>query len=52
MTEKYDAIVVGTGQSGPSLAARLAGAAKFSRLVATEGWSGPSTFLKIASERM
>ncbi len=26
MTTKYDAIVVGTGQSGPSLAARLAGA--------------------------
>ncbi len=26
MTTKYDAIVIGTGQSGPSLAARLAGA--------------------------
>ncbi len=26
MPEKYDAIVIGTGQSGPSLAARLAGA--------------------------
>ena len=25
MTTKYDAIVIGTGQSGPSLAARLAG---------------------------
>ena len=25
MTKKYDAIVIGTGQSGPSLAARLAG---------------------------
>ncbi len=24
MTTKYDAIVIGTGQSGPSLAARLA----------------------------
>ncbi len=26
MTTKYDAIIIGTGQSGPSLAARLAGA--------------------------
>ncbi len=26
MTEKYDAIVIGTGQSGPSLAARFASA--------------------------
>ena len=26
MSEKYDAIVIGTGQAGPSLAARLAGA--------------------------
>ncbi len=25
MTTKYDAIIIGTGQSGPSLAARLAG---------------------------
>ncbi len=25
MTTKYDAIVIGTGQSGPSLATRLAG---------------------------
>jgi pyruvate/2-oxoglutarate dehydrogenase complex dihydrolipoamide dehydrogenase (E3) component len=25
MTTKYDAIVIGTGQSGPSLAARLTG---------------------------
>ncbi len=25
MTTKYDAIVIGTGQSGPSLAARMAG---------------------------
>ncbi len=23
MTEKYDAIIIGTGQAGPSLAARL-----------------------------
>jgi pyruvate/2-oxoglutarate dehydrogenase complex dihydrolipoamide dehydrogenase (E3) component len=26
MATKFDAIVIGTGQSGPSLAARLAGA--------------------------
>ena len=26
MTTKYDAIIIGTGQSGPSLAAKLAGA--------------------------
>ena len=26
MTTKYDAIIIGTGQSGPSLASRLAGA--------------------------
>ena len=26
MTAKYDAIVIGTGQAGPSLAGRLAGA--------------------------
>jgi len=26
MTTKYDAIIIGTGQSGPSLATRLAGA--------------------------
>ena len=26
MTERYDAIVVGTGQAGPALAVRLAGA--------------------------
>jgi pyruvate/2-oxoglutarate dehydrogenase complex dihydrolipoamide dehydrogenase (E3) component len=25
MTTKYDAIVIGTGQSGPSLAARMVG---------------------------
>lgn len=28
MTERYDAIVIGTGQAGPSLAVRLAGAGK------------------------
>ena len=28
MTTRFDAIIIGTGQSGPSLAARLAGAGR------------------------
>jgi pyruvate/2-oxoglutarate dehydrogenase complex dihydrolipoamide dehydrogenase (E3) component len=33
MTERYDAIVIGTGQAGPSLAVRLAGAGRRTAIV-------------------
>ena len=40
MAEKYDAIVVGTGQSGPSLAARLAGAGQKVAIVERKRFGG------------
>ncbi len=40
MAERYDAIVVGTGQSGPSLAARLAGAGQKVAIVERKRFGG------------
>lgn len=40
MTERYDAIVIGTGQSGPSLAVRLAGAGRKTAIVERTRFGG------------
>ena len=40
MTEKYDAIVIGTGQSGPSLAVRLAHAGKKTAIIERKLFGG------------
>jgi pyruvate/2-oxoglutarate dehydrogenase complex dihydrolipoamide dehydrogenase (E3) component len=40
MTEKYDAIVVGTGQAGPSLAVRLAAAGKKTAIIERKLFGG------------
>ena len=40
MTKKYDAIVIGTGQAGPSLAARLAGAGMKTAIVERKRFGG------------
>ncbi len=40
MPEKYDAIVIGTGQSGPSLAARLAGAGMKTAVIERDRFGG------------
>jgi len=40
MTEKYDAIVIGTGQSGPSLAARLANAGRKTAIIERKLFGG------------
>jgi pyruvate/2-oxoglutarate dehydrogenase complex dihydrolipoamide dehydrogenase (E3) component len=40
MTEKYDAIVIGTGQSGPSLAVRLANAGRKTAIVERKLFGG------------
>ncbi|MFQ5953613.1 MAG: mercuric reductase, partial [Kiloniellales bacterium] len=40
MTEMYDAIVIGTGQSGPSLAARLAGAGQKVAIIERKRFGG------------
>jgi len=40
MTEKYDAIVIGTGQSGPSLAVRLANAGRKTAIIERKLFGG------------
>ena len=40
MTTRYDAIVIGTGQSGPSLAARLAGAGRKVAIIERNRYGG------------
>ena len=40
MTEKYDAIVIGTGQSGPSLAVRLANAGRRTAIIERKDFGG------------
>ena len=40
MSEKYDAIVIGTGQSGPSLAVRLASAGRKTAIVERKLFGG------------
>jgi pyruvate/2-oxoglutarate dehydrogenase complex dihydrolipoamide dehydrogenase (E3) component len=40
MTARYDAIVIGTGQSGPSLAARLAGAGRKVAIIERNRYGG------------
>jgi len=40
MTTSYDAIVIGTGQSGPALAARLAGAGKRVAIIERNRYGG------------
>ena len=40
MTEKYDAIVIGTGQAGPSLAVRLAKAGRKTAIVERKLFGG------------
>lgn len=40
MTDKYDAIVIGTGQSGPSLAARLAKAGRRTAIIERKDFGG------------
>ena len=40
MTNNYDAIIIGTGQAGPSLAARLAGAGKQTAIIERERFGG------------
>jgi pyruvate/2-oxoglutarate dehydrogenase complex dihydrolipoamide dehydrogenase (E3) component len=40
MAEKYDAIVIGTGQSGPSLAVRLAKAGRKTAIIERKLFGG------------
>ena len=40
MPNKYDAIIIGTGQSGPSLAARLAGAGMKTAIIERKRFGG------------
>ncbi len=40
MSEKYDAIVIGTGQSGPSLAVRLANAGRKTAIIERKLFGG------------
>jgi len=40
MTTRFDAIIIGTGQSGPSLAARLAGAGRKVAIIERKRFGG------------
>ncbi len=40
MTSNYDAIIIGTGQAGPSLAARLAGAGMQAAIIERKRFGG------------
>ncbi len=58
MPNKYDAIIIGTGQSGPSLAARLAGAGMQTAIIERKRFGGtcvntgcPPTKTLVASAR-
>ena len=40
MNKRFDAIIIGTGQSGPSLAARLAGAGRKVAIIERKRFGG------------